>query len=117
LSQCDCGIIPINPKNKMAWYKPANKLISFWFAGVPTIVTATPAYSEIMGKVNSNLYCSNTEEWIEKIINMRNMSPQERENLSNKNLSYVQAHFSDEQLTLNWSDVFKYVREGALVEE
>lgn len=112
LSQCDCGIIPINRKNKMAWYKPANKLISFWFAGMPTIVTNTPAYSEIMGNVNSDLYCSTTEEWVEKIAKMKNISPREREGLAKKNLTYVQTHFSNEQLTLNWEDVFKYMREG-----
>ncbi len=31
LSKFDCGIIPLNKKNALAWRKPANKLISFWF--------------------------------------------------------------------------------------
>ncbi|MEO6188022.1 MAG: hypothetical protein ABIO82_04250, partial [Ginsengibacter sp.] len=45
--QCDCGIIPINPKNQFGWHKPANKLISFWFTGMSTVVSNTPAYVEL----------------------------------------------------------------------
>ena len=39
LIEYDCGIIPLDNTNSMVWHKPANKLISFSFAGMPTVVS------------------------------------------------------------------------------
>ena len=54
-------------KNLFVWHKPANKLISFWFTGLPTVTSATPAYKEIMNNADEKLYCFNDEEWIDRI--------------------------------------------------
>src|SRR5665647_3172904 len=100
--QCDCGIIPLNRKKLFGWNKPANKLISFWFSGLPTLVSDTPAYTELMNKAGNNLYCSNIEDWVEKIHQVKNMKTEEREALAKKNLEYVQKNYSDEPLDLIW---------------
>src|SRR5665647_941525 len=102
LSKYDCGIIPLNKKNIFGWHKPANKLISFWFSGLPTLVSDTPAYTELMNKARNNLYCSNIEDWVEKIHQVKNMKTEEREALAKKNLEYVQKNYSDEPLDLIW---------------
>lgn len=107
LSSCDCGIIPLNKNNKMAWHKPANKLISFWFAGVPTIVSATPAYIEMMNRANANLYCSNTAEWVARIKEVYEMTSDQRKALSEKNLDFVRENFSNIALDSTWYDVFE----------
>jgi glycosyltransferase involved in cell wall biosynthesis len=107
LSKYDCGIIPLNKKNAFGWHKPANKLISFWFTGLPTLVSNTPAYTEMMNDAGENLYCSTNEEWIAKIHQVKNMKAAERSTLAKKNLKYVNKNFSDEALDLVW---FKALR-------
>ena len=109
LSSCDCGIIPLNKSNKMAWHKPANKLISFWFAGVPTIVSNTPAYVEMMDRAGAKLYCSNTTEWVSKITGIRDMMVEQRKDLAEKNLNYVKENYSNEALDLIWYKVFEKI--------
>jgi glycosyltransferase involved in cell wall biosynthesis len=107
LSKYDCGIIPLNKKNAFGWHKPANKLISFWFTGLPTLVSNTPAYTEMMNDAGENLYCSSNEEWVAKIHRIKNMKAEERSALAQKNLKYVNQHFSDEALDLVWFKVLK----------
>lgn len=107
LSKYDCGIIPLSKKNLYIWYKPANKLISFWFTGLPTLVSDTPAYCELMKKAGENLYCSNTKEWVDKIYRLKNMKAEERAALAERNLNYVQNNYSDKALDLVWYNVFE----------
>lgn len=106
-SQCDCGIIPISPKNKLAWYKPANKLISFWFSGLPTVVSDTPAYSELMNIANSDLYCSNIDEWVSKLKWIMKLTEEERKEIAIKNLSFANQNFSNEILSQTWQKIFQ----------
>ena len=107
LSQCDCGIIPLDKENKMVWHKPANKLISFWFAGLPTVVSDSPAYVEFMNDAHAEFYCSNIEEWVSRIKEIKNMAIEERKKVAERNLNYVQKHYSDEALNLIWFQILK----------
>ena len=107
LSKCDCGIIPLNRKNRFGWHKPANKLVSFWYSGIPTVVSATPAYIEMMNTADENLYCLTIDEWIEKIRKIRDMKTEEREALARKNFDFVQKNYSNEALDLVWHSVFE----------
>lgn len=107
LSQCDCGIIPLNKRNLFGWHKPANKLISFWFIGLPTLVSDTPAYLELMNNAKSELYCSNTDEWVAEIKWIRDLSGEERKEIAIKNLDFVCQNFSNEELDLTWKSIFE----------
>ncbi len=107
LSQYDCGIIPLNKKNLFGWHKPANKLISFWFTGLPTLVSDTPAYTELMKNAGNDLYCSCTEEWVAKIHHIRNMKTEERGALAKMNLNFVQHNYSDNALDSIWNQFFE----------
>ena len=109
LSKYDCGIIPLNKKNIFGWHKPANKLISFWFTGLPTLVSDTPAYTELMNKTGEDFYCSDTDEWVAKIQRVKEMKASEREALAKKNLGYMQKNYSDEALDLIWHEVFEKI--------
>ncbi|MEO6638302.1 MAG: hypothetical protein ABIN25_08495, partial [Ginsengibacter sp.] len=109
LSQFDCGIIPLNSDNNFVWHKPANKLISFWFTALPTLVSNTPAYTELMGMAGNKMYCSDTSEWVAKIKEVSNMKAAEREFLVKKNLQFVQKNYSDEALDVIWNKIFERV--------
>ncbi len=107
LGKCDCGIIPLDRKNLFGWHKPANKLISFWFTGLPTLVSDTPAYKELMMKVEQDLCCSNPDEWVAKIHMIKNLKAEERRLLAENNREFVQTNYSDEALDLVWFSVFE----------
>jgi hypothetical protein len=107
ISQCDCGIIPLNRKHLFGWHKPANKLISFWFTGLPTIVSDTPAYKELMNEAGDNLYCANIDDWIKNIHLLKNMTPSERENISIRDRAFAQKNYSDEALDKVWEQIFE----------
>lgn len=107
LSQFDCGIIPLNSDNDFVWHKPANKLISFWFTALPTLVSNTPAYVEFMDAAGTKMYCGDTNEWIKKIKELANMKAAEREAIAKNNLQFVRNNYSDEALDLIWHKVFE----------
>lgn len=109
IGQCDCGIIPLNRKHLFGWHKPANKLISFWFVGLPTIVSDTPAYKELMDKAGDSLYCSNIEDWVKKIALLKDMASAERENISKRNLQFVQENYSNDAMDKVWEEMFERV--------
>ena len=109
LSECDCGIIPLSSNHIFSWHKPANKLISFWFTGVPTIVSDTPAYKELMNEALDDLYCSTIEDWVKKIHLIKNMMPSEREKISKRDREFVEKRFSDEAIDKVWEEIFGHV--------
>lgn len=118
LADCDLGIIPLNNRNLFAWHKPANKLISFWFCGLPTLVSNTPAYTEFMDAAMNELenpaeippfYCANNQEWIEKIRFYFEMKSSEREKISLQNYEFVNTHYSDESLDKVWETIWEKV--------
>lgn len=107
LSDCDLGIIPLNKNNHFAWHKPANKLISFWFTGLPTLVTNTPAYTKMMNDSGDPMYASTTAEWIEKIKSFYELGEGERKSLAERNHAFVKTHYSDEALDIVWWEIVK----------
>ena len=110
LSQFDCGIIPLSTKNVLAWHKPANKLISFWFTGLPTITSCTPAYVELMKVAKNELCCSDTSEWVAKIKEVAGMQAEERKSLAENNLQFVRDRYSDAALDLIWYEIFDKIK-------
>jgi hypothetical protein len=112
-SNSDCAIIPLNKNDNYGWHKPANKLLSFWFSGLPTLTSDTPAYSELINKTNSNTLCSSTDEWISKINLIRDMKAEERESLAKDNFSFAQSFFCDEKHDLTWLKMFENISSNA----
>jgi glycosyltransferase involved in cell wall biosynthesis len=108
-SQCDCGIIPLNKKSLFAWHKPGNKLVSFWFTGIPTVASSTPAYTELMENAGENWYCDTNNEWIRKIEEIKTMPAEKRKQLALQNLSFVRENFSDEALDRVWFEAFESI--------
>ncbi len=103
----DCGIIPLDKTNKMAYYKPANKLVSFSFAVLPTIVSDIPAYVEFLNEAGTQLYVTDIDEWVSKLKFIKNSTPQERKDIARKNLDYVTQKYSNQALHLSWYRIFE----------
>lgn len=109
LAQMDCGVIPIDKKNEFAWRKPANKLVSFWFTALPSIVSATFAYKNIMDMASLDLCCESTDDWVSKLKHMYSLSAAERRDIAGKSFSFARQHFSDEVLDNKWIHAFEIV--------
>lgn len=103
----DCGIIPINKNDKYAWHKPANKLISFWLSGIPTLASDTPAYTDIALQTENDFLCSSDEEWVTKILEIRNMNDDERKNMAIRKYNFARELFSDQVHDTFWVELFK----------
>ncbi len=98
----DCGIIPLNSSDLYGWHKPANKLISFWFSGIPTITSNTPAYSALAKENQNNFICKNEKEWIEKINWMYQLHVDQRREMAMLNYQFAKSNFSTNELDKFW---------------
>ncbi|MCW5914793.1 MAG: glycosyltransferase family 1 protein [Chitinophagaceae bacterium] len=103
----DCGIIPISSRDIYAWHKPANKLIAFWFSGIPTLTSDTPAYRELALKSGSDFLCRNEEEWVEKLERTYRMTPEQRRSLAEENYRFVKKMYSNEEMDKSWEEILK----------
>lgn len=101
-STFDCGIIPLNPNDIYPWNKPANKLISFWFSGIPTLTSDTPAYHEVGEKTNPDFLCENKGDWIRKIKWIKDMNAAQRKEMAIRNYNFAKQLYADEILDKFW---------------
>ncbi|HRN71599.1 MAG TPA: hypothetical protein PLM81_00630 [Ginsengibacter sp.] len=106
-SQFDCGIIPMNPADVYAWHKPANKLLAFWFSGLPTLTSDTPAYKELALKSGSDFLCRNEEEWVEKLQRIYKMAPAQRKAIAEENYKFIKKMYSNEEMDKSWNEILE----------
>jgi hypothetical protein len=104
-AQSDCGIIPLRRNDLYGWHKPANKLISYWFSGIPTLASNTPAYCDVAAKTENNFICDSIEKWIERITHIRSMTPGEREQEAKSKFEFAKKLFSNEVHDHFWMDL------------
>lgn len=109
----DCGIIPLNKKDVYGWHKPANKLISFWLSGLPTIVSDTPAYVDVISKSENDFICSTEEEWVLKIQEIYKMTAEKRKGISKSNFSLAKKYYSNEVHHQFWIQLFDNISKMA----
>lgn len=67
IAACDLALIPIPPGNPLTAGKCANKLFLFWRMGLPTITSATTAYSTAMRQAGLDMCCRTSQEWIDQL--------------------------------------------------
>ncbi|MGN6602227.1 MAG: hypothetical protein ACTHK8_07225 [Ginsengibacter sp.] len=116
-NNCDCGIIPLNKNDKYRWHKPANKLISFWFSGLPTLTSNTPAYEEVASQVNKDILCETTEDWVTKIRMLYEMSDEQRQTIAIKNLNFAKTFHSKKVYDEVWKLVFDKLEKAPVSRE
>jgi hypothetical protein len=59
----DLAVIPIPLHHALYAGKPENKLIFFWRLGVPTLVSATPAYQRAMAEAGLDMAARTAGDW------------------------------------------------------
>lgn len=104
----DFAIIPIDLDNPFHCGKPENKLLLFWRMGIPTLVSATPAYSRAMQLAGLDLACKDEDHWRERLCQL--MSEQKfREDAGVKGLYTANTIYSETQMLDRWDHVFKSI--------
>lgn len=106
ISSCDLAIIPISSKSSMMWNKPENKLLLFWQIGIPTLVTNTPAYKQVMSIADLKFCCATSEEWIENIENYINSSIEDKKIAIQKSNIYLQKNHNKDLILKKWDAIF-----------
>ena len=105
-AQMDAAIIPLSPVNNQIWHKPANKLLSFWFSGLPVFCSNTPAYTAMARESGADILCSNMEEWVRKVEQFRSMTVAGRQQMADDNYKFACDHYGMEQLDRVWLMAF-----------
>lgn len=105
---CDVALIPLDLGDPFARGKPENKLLIFWRLGMPTITSATPAYTRTMRKCGLDLTCATPDDWA---TTLRRVLAEEdvRAGASKQGREFVESYHSEEQLLARWDRLFESV--------
>jgi glycosyltransferase involved in cell wall biosynthesis len=108
ITACDIAVIPLDDTDALMHGKPENKLVFFWRAGLPTVVSAAPAYVRTMEKCKLPLYCRNEEDWyknLEKLI----IDSETRKLAGIQGKEITDTLYSEEQYLKQWDKLFQSV--------
>jgi len=108
ITACDMALIPIPLNDPLYKGKPENKLLLFWRMGVPTVVSATPAYERTMQRCSLPMACRSQEEWIvtlEKYI----VDKSARQEAGQRGRAFVEENYSEEKILASWDNLFSTV--------
>jgi hypothetical protein len=76
--------------------------------GMPTIVSASPAYVRTMEKCGLDMYCHNKNDWVQKIEN-HIADDDARQNAGITGRKFTGTNYSEEHYLLNWDNLLKSV--------
>jgi glycosyltransferase involved in cell wall biosynthesis len=108
LAAGDLALIPVPLDDPFAAGRPENKLLLLWRMGVPTIVSATPAYSRAMAGAGLSMACRDAEEWRETLE--KYMDDEEaRRDAGRRGRDFVEANHGQERLLAQWDELFQSV--------
>lgn len=105
----DVAIIPVDTSNPQMNYKPANKLLLCWESGMPTIVSATPAYQRWMQQFQLPFACRNSNDWeavIDECIQSSDLNETFQMNSTKQNLEQFR---SKERILNEWDAIFNSI--------
>lgn len=103
---CDLAVIPIPSDNPLYLGKPENKLLIFWRMGIPTIVSATPAYDRAMEACGLPMACVTIDEWI-AVLERYIADESARREAGRRGQLYAEANHGEEALLPRWDAVFE----------
>ena len=108
LAAGDLALIPVPLGDPFAAGRPENKLLLLWRMGVPTVVSATPAYSRAMAGAGLSMACRNAEEWRE-ILEKYMEDEEARRDAGCRGRAFVEANHGQERVLAQWDELFRSV--------
>jgi hypothetical protein len=101
------AIIPVMLSNKLQYFKPENRLLIMWKLALPTIVSATPAYTRVSNISGSDIVSTDNSEWAEKLKLLHNQDY--AEDLVRRGQDYLKTNHTKEILLLKWDNAVQSV--------
>jgi len=114
VSSFDIALIPIplykplQLDSSLAVGKPINKLLLFWRMGIPTVVSATPAYERTMAHCGLDMACRSRDEWVNTLEKYMN-DESARKEAGQKGKAFVDKHYSEDIILSQWDNIFASV--------
>lgn len=105
---CDLALIPIVMDDPVYVAKPENKLLLLWRMGIPTVVSATPAYVRTMDAAGVPMYARTPADW-EELIERYAADEVARHEAGTRGRSFVLAEHSEERSLAKWDAVFRSI--------
>src|SRR3989440_1588710 len=112
IAACDMALIPIALDKPVDAGKPENKLLLFWRMGVPTVVSATPAYARAMGQAGLPMACRTPDEWLDTLERYI-ASEAARRDAGQRGRHFAEEHYSEERILADWDKLFASVLDSA----
>lgn len=114
VSAFDLALIPIpldkpfGLDNSLAIRKPENKLLLLWRMGIPTIVSATPAYQRAMDQCGLAMTCRTQDEWFNTLEKYMNDETARKE-AGQRGKIFVDKNYSEDLMLSQWDELFSSV--------
>ena len=108
-TMCDLALIPLPLDRPLEAGKPESKLISFWRMGLPTVTSATAAYTRVMSAAGESLHCATDSEWVNALEGLIE-SEAARERAGRAGRAYAESHYSDERLSEAWDAALESIQ-------
>jgi hypothetical protein len=103
--KCDFSIIPVSD-DKFARSKPENKLLLYWYLGLPVITSNIPSYSRLADQFGlSKFCCSSINDWI-SAAKCLICKPEEYIKSSDKIYLYINDNLLTDSIDRNMREVF-----------
>jgi glycosyltransferase involved in cell wall biosynthesis len=112
VTACDIAIIPLDLADPLAVNKPENKLLIFWRMGMPTLVSATPAYRRVAAAAGTpEVTCASPSDWV-RALEALIEDDAGRAEAGLAGLRYVRQFAQEERLLAAWDAVLETLRLG-----
>jgi glycosyltransferase involved in cell wall biosynthesis len=103
---CDLAVSPLPLDRPLERGKPESKLIAFWRMGVPTVTSATPAYSRAMARAGQELDCHTEDEWVEALLSLTS-DEDARARAGRAGREFAEREYGDDRLLAAWDRVLE----------
>jgi glycosyltransferase involved in cell wall biosynthesis len=108
ITGCDLAIIPLSMNDPLVAGKPENKLLLFWRMGMPTVVSATPAYQRAMRQCGLPMACRTKNEWLE-ILEKYIKDKVVRQDAGERGRKFCENQYNEEGMLAQWDEVLESV--------
>lgn len=100
----DVAIIPLDLKDKIALYKPENKLLIMLSLGLPTLASPIYSYSRVLNSLGLDNFLVPEDNWS---IKLRELSPLPQNKIDHHRvMNYLQNNLDSRKLYSAWDTVF-----------
>lgn len=108
ITACDLAVIPVPINDPLYAGKPENKLLFLWRMGMPTLVSATPAYERAMRAAAIPMACHDSAEWAERLQTFMADS-RLRQDVAEKGRAFAETYFGEDAFVRRWDAVLESV--------